>query len=42
MAFKYLLPRIESIEVSGPIERLRSSLVGGVKHLPIRYKLKKA
>jgi cytochrome P450 len=42
MAFKYLLPRIESIEVSGKIDRLRSSLVGGVKRLPIRYKLKKA
>ena len=26
----------------GPIERLHSALVGGVKHLPIRYKLKPA
>jgi len=42
LAYKYLLPRIEEIEVSGPIERLRSSLVGGVKHLPIRYKLRNA
>lgn len=42
MAFKYLLPRIESIELDGPVERLRSSLVGGVKHLPIHYKLKRA
>ncbi len=41
MAFKYLLPRIESIELDGPVERLRSSLVGGVKHLPIHYKLKR-
>ncbi len=40
MAFKYLLPRLEWVEVAGPVERLRSSLVGGVKHLPIRYKLK--
>jgi cytochrome P450 len=40
MAFKYLLPRIESIEVDGKVERLRSSLVGGVKHLPIHYKLR--
>jgi hypothetical protein len=24
------------------VERLRSSLVGGVKHLPIHYKLKSA
>jgi hypothetical protein len=42
MAFKYLLPRIESIEVDGPVQRLRSSLVGGVKHLPIHYRLKRA
>jgi cytochrome P450 len=39
IAYKYLLPRIEEIEVSGPIERLHSALVGGVKRLPIRYKL---
>ena len=39
IAYKYLLPRIEEIEVSGPIERLSSALVGGVKRLPIRYKL---
>ena len=32
----------KEIEVSGPVERLRSSLVGGVKHLPIRYKLRPA
>jgi len=42
VAYKHLLPRIEEIEVAGPIERLRSSLVGGVKHLPIRYKLRPA
>jgi cytochrome P450 len=42
MAFKYLLPRIDFIELDGPVERLRSSLVGGVKHLPIHYKLKRA
>ena len=42
VAYKHLLPRIEEIELAGPIERLRSSLVGGVKHLPIRYKLRPA
>ncbi len=42
VAYKYLLPRIEEIELAGPVERLRSTLVGGVKHLPIRYKLKRA
>ena len=42
MAFKYLVPRIEEIELAGPVARLRSQLVGGVKHLPIRYKLRPA
>ena len=39
VAYKYLLPRIAEIELAGPVERLHSALVGGVKHLPIRYKL---
>ncbi|MEZ4331363.1 MAG: cytochrome P450 [Myxococcota bacterium] len=41
-AFKYLLPRIDEIELTGPVERLRSNLVGGIKHLPVRYSLKPA
>jgi cytochrome P450 len=40
-AFKHLIPRIEEIEVDGPIDRLHSALVGGVKRLPIHYKLKR-
>jgi len=39
VAYKYLLPRIEEVELAGPVDRLHSSLVGGVKHLPIRYRL---
>ena len=39
IAYKYLLPRIAEIEIAGAVERLASSLVGGVKRLPIRYKL---
>ena len=42
IAYKYLLPRIQEIELAGPVERLHSSLVGGVKRLPIRYKLRPA
>jgi len=42
VAFRHLLPRIEEIELAGPVDRLRSGLVGGVKHLPIRYKLRPA
>jgi cytochrome P450 len=41
-AYKYLLPRIDEIELAGPVERLRSNLVGGVKHLPIHYRLRPA
>jgi cytochrome P450 len=41
-AYKYLLPRIEEIEVAGPVDRLHSNLIGGIKRLPIRYKLKSA
>ena len=41
VAYKHLLPRIDSVELAGPVERLHSSLVGGVKHLPIRYKLRR-
>jgi cholest-4-en-3-one 26-monooxygenase len=40
VAYRYLLPRIDEIELAGPVDRLHSSLVGGVKRLPIRYKLK--
>jgi cytochrome P450 len=40
VAYKYLLPRIEEIELAGPVDRLHSGLVGGVKRLPIRYKLR--
>jgi cytochrome P450 len=40
IAYKHLLPRIEEIELAGPVDRLASALVGGVKRLPIRYKLR--
>ena len=42
VAYKHLLPRIESIELAGPVDRLHSALVGGVKHLPIRYKIRRS
>jgi cytochrome P450 len=40
--FTELAKRLEHAEMAGPVERLRSSFVGGVKHMPIRYKLKPA
>ena len=38
--FRHLAERLEDFEVTGAPARLRSSLVGGVKHLPIRYRLR--
>ena len=40
--FEHLLPRLDEIEIAGPVRRLRSHLIGGVKQLPIRYQLKPA
>ncbi|MFP6627144.1 MAG: cytochrome P450 [Deltaproteobacteria bacterium] len=40
VAYRHLLPRIEEIELAGPVVRLQSNLVGGLKRLPIRYSLK--
>jgi len=38
--FQQLLERLEAVELSGAPTRLRASLVGGLNHLPIRYRLK--
>jgi len=40
--YTQFLPRIESIELAGDPKFLRASFVHGVKHLPIRFKLKPA
>lgn len=37
--FRELAKRLERAELAGAVERLRSSFVGGIKHMPIRYKL---
>ena len=34
--------RLEVVELAGPYERMRSSFLGGVKRMPIRYRLKPA
>ena len=38
--FRQLAERMQSVELAGPIQRLRSSFVGGIKHMPIRYRLR--
>ncbi len=40
--FRQLARRLERAEPAGRVERLRSSFVGGIKHMPIRYKLSAA
>jgi hypothetical protein len=31
-----LLPRVASIELTGPVERMRSNFVNGIKRMPVR------
>jgi cytochrome P450 len=38
--FSELMPRLESIELTGSPEHIATIFVGGPKHLPIRYSLK--
>jgi cytochrome P450 len=33
-----LVHEVEQIELAGPVERLRSNLVAGIKHMPVRFK----
>jgi cytochrome P450 len=37
--FEELLPRLDSIELTGPVERMRSNFVNGIKHMPVRVSL---
>lgn len=38
--FEELSARLESVELAGPVERMRSSFLGGVKRMPLRYRLR--
>jgi cytochrome P450 len=37
--FEEMVPRLKSLEITGPIERLRSNFINGIKHMPVRVKL---
>jgi cholest-4-en-3-one 26-monooxygenase len=37
--FRQLILRLQEFELAGPVERLSSVVNGGIKHLPIRYRL---
>lgn len=38
-AFSQLVERLHDCEVAGPVERLRSSFVGGIKRAPMRWRI---
>jgi cholest-4-en-3-one 26-monooxygenase len=38
--FRQLAERLESVELAGPISRMRSSFVGGIKHMPVRLRVR--
>ena len=41
-AFAQLRERLERFELAGPVERIRSSFVGGIKHVPMRWTIRPA
>ncbi|MDD7813111.1 cytochrome P450 [Mycobacterium sp. CSUR Q5927] len=38
--FRELLPRLDAIEMAGEPQLISTTFVGGVKHLPVRYRLR--
>ena len=38
--FRQLVELVEEVELAGPVERVRSSFLGGVKRMPIRFRLR--
>jgi cholest-4-en-3-one 26-monooxygenase len=38
--FRQLAERMEFVELAGPTQRMRSSFVGGIKHMPIRFRIR--
>jgi len=38
--FRQLAERLLEVELAGPVERLRSSFLGGIKHAPVRWRLR--
>jgi cytochrome P450 len=37
--FDELVPRLKDVELTGPVERLRSNFINGIKHMPVRVEL---
>ena len=40
--FRELMARIPDLELAGDVDRLRSSFVGGIKHMPVEFRPSKA
>jgi len=40
VVLRHLVERVDEIELAGPVERLRSSFLGGIKRMPVRYRIK--
>jgi cholest-4-en-3-one 26-monooxygenase len=40
LLFRKLVERIDTLEPAGPVERLQSSFISGIKHLPVRLALR--
>ena len=39
-ALEKLIPRLDEIELAGPMDSVRSSFLGGVKRMPICYSIR--
>jgi cholest-4-en-3-one 26-monooxygenase len=37
LMFQELLPRLPDMQLAGPVERLRSNFINGIKHMPVAY-----
>ena len=38
--FREIAKRVDSVELAGPEEWVKTNHTGGLKHLPIRYKMR--
>jgi cytochrome P450 len=39
IAFELMIDRIAEIDLTGPVERLRSNFFNGIKRMPVRVRL---
>ncbi len=42
VVLRHLIERVDAIELAGPVERLRSSFLGGIKRMPVRWRIRPA